>query len=204
MVASIVRVIALALVFALLALSRTFAEAGSIPGEPGARTLRRSIASATVGYAWDYGSGQGIFTTTRGLNFIKDSPFYYGFGSVSGWFFSTGESFAETCLFAGWNGPAGGGAEVDAFLSLVPTGARIEPRDGRLVFRPEGPAIQPSLGICVPVSVNVDVSISSAPMIRPYDLQSGTWGLSRSYLTLSASARIKLRELVEKRPWNDG
>jgi hypothetical protein len=47
-------------------------------------------------------------------------------------------------------------------------------------------------------------SAPSSPMIRPYDLQFGTRGPSRSYLTVTASVRMKQRLLVEARPWNDG
>jgi hypothetical protein len=202
MAASIVRIIALAVVFLLMAVSGILADEGLSPASPVSRQLQRSIASFLIGYAWDYDSGYGMSWTIRGMSFFWESPFYYGMGSISGVFFSTEESFTDTCLFAGWNGPIGGGAELDASLGFVVAGARIVPSDGRLEYRAEGPAIMPSLGLSIPVLEGADVMISASPLIRPYDLKSGAWGLSRSYLVLSASVRIKQRLLVEKKSWD--
>jgi hypothetical protein len=204
MAASIARLIALALLFALLSVSRVISEEARPGANPGARRIQRSTTSLTVGYAWDEESGHGVVMTMRGAAFPNDGPWYFGFGSLSGYFFSTREALMETCLFAGWDGFLGGGAELDACLGIILSGARLERDDDRLIYRSEGPALQPSLGICLPISENADVSISAAPVIRPYDLRSGTWALSRSYIVFSASLRLKNRFLVERLPWNEG
>ena len=172
--------------------------------EPSAAALvpAKSIFSLDVGFVSDGHDGLGYVGFIKSATFLENAPFYYGFGSLFGGFITTGETFFETGLLVGYNRNLGDtGLDIDVFLDFLATGGRIN--EETLMYRAEAPALHMGLSMGFFASSDIDCALSIAPVIRPYDLQSKTWGLSRSYLILSFAMRFKSYALVEQHRWSD-
>lgn len=158
----------------------------------------KSIFSLSAGYTSDYGDHKGWSLFIKSMSFLGKSPWYYGFGSTTG---AVGtDSIFETSFLAGWNSSVGGtDLGLDACLNIVLFGGRVNGET--MIFRAEAPAFQPMLGLSIPANASLDVQLTAAPLIRPYDLLNGRWDFSRSYLTFSFSLRFKNYLEAEILPW---
>ena len=172
--------------------------------EPSGTTLEpsKSIFSMDVGFVSDGHDGSGYAGFIKSATFLDQGPFYYGFGSLFGNFATTGEAFFETGLLVGYNQVLGNtGLDIDIFLDLLATGGRINQET--LMYQAEAPALHLGLSMGFFALSDFDCAISVAPVIRPYNLQNGTWDLSRSYVILSLSLRFKSFALVERHRWSE-
>lgn len=161
----------------------------------------RSIFSLDVAFAGDNEGSRGYSAFIKSASFIGDSPFYYGFGSLLGCFTTTQESFFETGVLVGYtNENEDSGLYYDMFLDLLVTGGRID--DESSLYRAEAPALHLGMSLGFPASSDIDGALSLAPVIRPYDLQNRTWDLSRSYINLGVTLRIKSLLLGRRLPWS--
>ncbi len=159
----------------------------------------RSSFSLNSGWLNDGGAGNGWGLIIRSKSFIGMTPLYYGIGSTLGSFVSTGESIFETSGFFGYEAPiAQGPLGLDACLNIIVTGGRV---DSSLHYRAESPALQPILALSFPAAADMDLSLFAAPVLRPYDLGSGTWGLSRSYLLAGIAFQAKTFLMTRKLAW---
>lgn len=166
------------------------------------RLPARSIFSIDAGYAGDGQGGHGFSVFIKSASFIGTSPFYYGFGSISGSFVTTNEAFFETGLMAGYAGQFGSmNFGYDLFIDVLPFGGRIE--TGTMLVRKEAPAIHLGTSLAFPAGSDMDGTISISPVIRPYDSQAGEWNFRRSYVMVSLALRFKSYMLVEQRSWAD-
>ena len=160
----------------------------------------RSVFSVDAGCVSDGRDGLGYVGFIKSATFLNDSPFYYGFGSLFGGFITTGENFFETGLLAGYSRNLGEtGFDLDFFLDFLVTGGRISQET--LLYRSEAPALHMGLTLGFSAFSDIDCAVSLAPVIRPYNLQAGTWDFSRSYIILSFALRFKSYALVEQRRW---
>ena len=173
-------------------------------GEPYGADLvpARSVFSVDVGFVTDGHDGQGYLGFLKSATFADDGPLYYGFGSLFGGFVTTKETFFETGLLVGYNRNLGEtGLGIDAFLDFLITGGRID--NATLLYRAEAPALHAGLSVGFFASSDIDCALTIAPVIRPYDLHTGSWDFSRSYVSGSIALRLKSYALVEKRPWSE-
>lgn len=165
-------------------------------------TYSRNMLSVHVGYAADLAGGQGYSAFISSSSFISSSPFYYGFSSLLGSFPNTDESLFETGVLIGYVDDIGGtDLYYDLFFDLLLTGGRIT--GGTSAYRAEAPALHLGASLGFPASSGIDGSVSIAPVIRPYDKQSGLWDFSRSYLNLSVNIRMKSLSETRTVPWED-
>jgi len=162
----------------------------------------KSIFSTDVGFVSDGYDGRGYVGFIKSATFIDDGPFYYGFGSLFGGFLTTGETFFETGLLAGYNRPLGNtGFDIDVCMDFLATGGRIN--EETLMYTAEAPALHMVLTLGFPALSDIDGAISVAPVIRPYNLQTNSWDFSRSYIILSIALRFKSYALVERHRWSE-
>jgi hypothetical protein len=190
------------LAFIAAAASMTFATAASAEDETRPEPVPvRSITSLEAGYATDGGSARGIAGNFKTVSFIGASDFYWGFTSMFGYFVSTKESLTENGVVLGFQRPIPGtDVGMDLSLGLLLFGGRIDDSDH---WQADAPAVQPSLGFSVPFSSELGVKAFFAPVIRPYNLDTGEWEFSRSYLVCSLS--LEYRSFVKVIPgkWSD-
>ncbi len=158
--------------------------------------------SLNAGYAADLSGSQGYSAFIKSSTFIGESPFYYGFGSLLGVFSNTDESFFETGILIGYTRDIED-TELyyDLFLDLLVTGGRINTVTS--LYQAEAPALHLGMSLGFPSSSNIDGAISIAPVIRPYDLKTGLWDYSRSYINLSINLSLKSLILAKQIPWNE-
>lgn len=162
----------------------------------------KSMLCAHVGYAADLAGGQGVTVFIKSASFLDDSRFYYGFGSLLGSFPDTDESLFETGLLIGYVDDIGQtDLYYDLFVDLLLTGGRIT--GGSSVYRAEAPALHLGASLGFPASSGIDGSLSIAPVIRPYDKQTGLWDFSRSYLNLSVNISMKSMNETRSVSWED-
>jgi len=185
------------LVVACLTVSAGDAEPSGAGLEPA-----RSIFSVDVGFVSDGHAGQGYVGFIRSATFLDDGPLYYGFSSIFGSFVTTGETFFETGLMLGYSRILGDtGLDLDAFMDFLITGGRISRETLR--YQAEAPALHLGLSLGFFASSDIACALAVAPVIRPYNLQSGTWDFSRSYVTFTFTARLKSYALVEPHRWSE-
>jgi hypothetical protein len=165
-----------------------------------ARVPSRSILSIDAGYAGDGHGGHGFGFFIKSASYIGTTPFYFGFGSISGSFATINEAFFETGLMAGYAGQIGlTGSGFDLFIDLLPFGGRVAMTT--MLFRQEAPAVHLGASLAFPAGEDMDATISIAPVLRPYDSSAGEWNFSRSYVMVSLALRFKSYLLVERRSW---
>lgn len=161
----------------------------------------KSIFSVDLGWASDGRTGHGYGVFIKSSSFIGESPVYYGFGSVFGDFITLKENFFETGVFLGYNDFIGDtGLDFDVFIDLLITGGRINKETSS--YRSEAPALHTGVALGFPAASDIDGAITFAPVIRPYNSQTGEWDFTRSYFNLSLSIRLKSYMEVKKLPWN--
>ncbi len=166
------------------------------------RIPAKSIFSINIGFAGDGYDSQGYGVFIKSASFIDSGPFYYGFGSLFGEFLTQKEAFFETGLLVGYNRNLGAsGFDIDLFLDFLVIGGRIN-MDTNL-YLAETPALHSGITLGFPALSDIDGAISIAPVIRPYNIQTGTWDFSRSYMTLCFSLRFKSYSFKEQRPWSE-
>jgi len=164
--------------------------------------ISRSMFSVNAGYAFDLAGTQGYSAFIKSTTFIGESPFYYGFGSLLGGFTDTEESFFETGLLIGHTHVIEDtNLSCEIFLDFLIIGGRVS--NTTLLYRAEAPALHLGLSLGFPASSEIDGAITIAPVIRPYDKNSGLWDFSRSYINISLSLNIKSRILAKKTPWQE-
>lgn len=162
----------------------------------------RGIFSVDAGMVHDGRDGAGYAGFIKSLTFLDNGPFYYGFASLFGSFTTAGEDFFESGLLVGYKRDLGkSGLDLDIFLDLLLIGGRINQET--LTYRGEAPALHLGLSLGFPTFSNIDGALSVAPVIRPYNLHSGSWDFSGSYLVLSLSLRFKSFMLIEKHNWEE-
>ncbi len=91
--------------------------------------------------------------------------------------------------------------DLDLFLDFLVIGGRIEQET--LLYRAEAPALHLGISLGFPASSDVDGAATIAPVIRPYNLQSGVWDFSRSYINFSFALRFKSFSLREHHSWSE-
>ena len=162
----------------------------------------RSIFSLNVGFAGDLNGSRGYSVFIKSAAFINESPFYYGFGSLFGEFSNTKESFFETGILIGYNSEkSDSNLYYDLFLDLIVTGGRIDNETS--LFQAEAPAVHAGFSLGFPASSNIDGALSIAPVIRPYNLNTGVWDFSRSYINLGITLRSKSFFIGRTMPWSE-
>ncbi len=161
----------------------------------------KSITSLEAGFVTDGGSARGIVGNFKTISFFGLSDFYWGFSSIFGSFISTDESITENGLLVGFQREIPGtDIGLDLSLGVLLFGGRIVDSDH---WQTDAPAIQPCIGFSIPFSSDFGVKASFAPVIRPYNLDTGEWEFSRSYIMCSLS--LELRSFMKVIPgrWSD-
>ncbi len=162
----------------------------------------RSMFSLDVGVAGDLNGGLGYSAFIKSATGIKDTPFYYGFGSLLGQFLTTHESFFETGVLIGYTREIEDtNLYYDLFLDFLITGGRIH--SDTSLYQAEAPALHLGMSIGFPSSSDIDGALSLAPVIRPYNLKTGAWDFSRSYINLSLTFRMKSLTYGKQLPWSE-
>jgi len=160
----------------------------------------KSMMSFDTGYATDGQAGQGIVGCFKSMTFFGRSDFYWGFTSIFGSFTSTGQTLTETGLLFGCSGPiAATDIGFDLSLNVIPFGGRVDTRT--TTWQSDAPAIQPSVGFSVPYSSDFGVQVGFAPVVRPYNLQTGRWDFSRSYFIFSLAVELRSFARVMQGHW---
>ncbi len=161
----------------------------------------KSISSLEAGYVTDGGDARGIVGNFKTITFFGASDLYWGFSSMFGSFISTEESITENGLLVGFQREIPGtDIGLDLSLGVLLFGGRIDDSDH---WTADAPAIQPSIGFSIPFSSEFGVKASFAPVIRPYNLDTGEWELSRSYLVCSLSLEYRSFSKVIPGRWSD-
>ena len=192
----------ISIVLVLFAAACFAAFAGDADPSETALEPARSVFSIDVGFVSDGHDGRGYVGFIKSASFLNDGPLYYGFGSLFGNFVTTGEAFFETGLLVGYNRSLGAtGLDLDLFLDFLATGGRINQETQ--TYRGEAPALHLGFTVGFLALSNIDCAISVAPVIRPYNLQTGTWDFSRSYIIISSAVRFKSYALVEQHQWSE-
>ena len=162
----------------------------------------RSIMSLNVGFVSDGSKGHGYGVFIKSASFFEDGPLYYGFGSLFGEFVSTKEAFFETGLLVGYNKMLDNtDLDLDLFLDFLVIGGRINQES--MIYQAEAPALHMGLSLGFPASSDIDGAVTIAPVIRPYNIQTGTWEFSRSYINLSFTLRFKSYSLRAQHLWSE-
>ena len=162
----------------------------------------KSIFSLNVGFVSDGHNSHGYGVFIKSASFLGSGPFYYGFGSLLGGFVTTKENFFETGVLIGYNSILGSSnLDLDIFLDFLITGGRINQETN--IYQAEAPALHVGLSLGFPALSDVDGAITIAPVIRPYNMQTGAWDFSRSYINLSLALRFKSYSLREKHSWSE-
>jgi hypothetical protein len=162
----------------------------------------KSIFSLNVGLVSDGYDNQGYGVFIKSASFIGDGPFYYGFGSLFGSFVTANEAFFETGILVGYNKIIENtDLDLDLFLDLLVTGGRINLETQ--IYQAEAPALHAGLSLGFPATSDIDGAVTIAPVLRPYNMQIGTWDFSRSYINLSFTLRFKSYSLIEQHSWSD-
>ena len=162
----------------------------------------RAIMSVNVGFVRDGSNNNGYGVFIKSTSFIGDEPFYFGFGSLFGEFVNIKEAFFETGLLVGYTKMLDNtDLDLDLFLDFLIMGGRINQES--LAYQAEAPALHTGLSLGFPASSDIDGAITIAPVIRPYNMETGTWDFSRSYINLSFALRFKSYSLREQHSWSE-
>ena len=170
--------------------------------DPGSLQSSRSMFSLSAGYAASLSGAQGYSACIKSSSFIGESPFYYGFASLLGMFSTTDESFFETGVLFGYTGEINDtNLYYDLFFDLLVTGGRIN--NTTSTYQAEAPALHLGMALGFPASSDIDGAISIAPVIRPYNQQTGLWDFSRSYINLGVTFNMKSLIVGKQLPWKE-
>jgi hypothetical protein len=176
--------------------------AEEVENNPAVLKSDRSIMSLNAGFVSDGSDGHGYGVFLKSASFVGDRSLYYGFGSLFGSFVTTKENFFETGFLVGYNKISENTElDVDLFLDFLITGGRINKET--LIYQPEAPALHVGLSLGFPAMSDIAGALSIAPVIRPYNLQTGAWDFSRSYINISFALRIKSYSLREQHRWSE-
>ncbi len=162
----------------------------------------RSMFSLSTGYASDLSGAQGYSAFIKSSSFIGESPFYYGFASLLGMFSTTDESFFETGVLFGYTDEIDDtNLYYDLFFDLLVTGGRIN--NATSTYQASAPALHLGMALGFPSTSDIDGAISIAPVIRPYNQQTGLWDFSRSYINLGVTFNMKSLIVGKQLPWKE-
>lgn len=162
--------------------------------------FQRSTMSLSAGLTFDGGSDAGFSYMMMTSSFIGDSPFCWGFNSVSG---KLGpDIFFESGAQAGIGGPLLGrslGGEARLGLDF---GGRVDASSLR--YESEAPAVLLGLALSFPYAEDWGLGLHFDAFVRPYDLTASRWDFRGSYCSLYLSLGLKRRMEARPTKWSEG
>lgn len=161
--------------------------------------IQKHMLELYAGYALDMNGRSGLSVMLDATSFLGDSPYYLGIKNILS--FQHPWSCTDLSLVFGYN--------AKLFIKELGVNCFIGPDYGLRLNGPEKSFNIEALGIHTGIGIrflynsDTDVALTFAPVIRPYNNETGLWDFQKTYFNIMLSVNFKTLQSSSPGRWSD-